>query len=83
MQTTTAQQQGFVGNVEQETVTTDLEGALTNFANVSAAYREALAQLTDTNATLHKNISLYAAQNSDLQYKMALLKQQVQQMSLA
>ena len=46
MQSSTAQQHGFAGNLEEEK---NLNDAVANFAQASASDRSAFTQLTDTN----------------------------------
>ena len=65
MQHTTAQQQGYAGNV------TSVEGTLYNtvagFAQATAADREAFTNLTSTNANLQGHLEQVAVYNNDLQ----------------
>ena len=50
MQSSTAQQHGFAGNVVEEN---NLNDVVENFSQASAADRSAFTQLTDTNAYLN------------------------------
>ena len=80
MQNATAQQQGFVANVEVEDP--DLTSAVANFAQASAADRTAFTQLTDTNAFLNQHMSAIAAQNETLQQQLAEMQQQMNAVNL-
>ena len=79
MQNSTAQQQGFVGNVEEDP---DLTSAVANFAQASAADRTAFTQLTDTNAYLHQHMAQVSAQNENLQKQLADMQQQMNAINL-
>ena len=82
MKITTVQQQGFTVNSEEKPSNHELEGAVENFAQATAADRTAFTQLTDTDATLNEYLSLFSAQNSDLHNQMALLELKIQQMNV-
>ena len=79
MQNSTAQQQGFVGNVEEDP---DLTSVVANFAQASAADRTAFTQLTDTNAYLHQHMAQVSAQNENLQKQLADMQQQMNAINL-
>ena len=79
MQASTAQSQGFVGQVAEEP---DLSEAVANFAQASAADRSAFTQLTDTNAYLQRNLAQVSASNDELYTQIADLQNQVNMMNL-
>ena len=64
MQSSTAQQHGFAGNVVEEK---NLNDAVANFSQASAAYRSDFTQLTDTNAYLQKHVADISSNNGELQ----------------
>ena len=76
MNGTTASEAGYhEGNIA---VDTNLQDAIQNFANASAADRSAFEQLTSTNAQLETQLAQAHQQNMNL---MQQLQQQSQQMN--
>ena len=71
IQSSTAQQHGFAGNVEEEK---NLNDAFSNFAQALAADIPALTQLTDTNVYLQQHVSHISSNNDNLQQKLSALQ---------
>ena len=71
MQSSTSQQHGFAGNVEEEK---NLNDAFSNFAQALAADIPALTQLTDTNVYLQQHVAHISSNNDDLQQKLSALQ---------
>ena len=67
IQSSTAQQHGFAGNVEEEN---NLNYAVANFAQPSAADGSDLTQLTDTNAYLQRHVAHISSNNDELQQEL-------------
>ena len=81
MQHTTAQQQGYAGNVTS--VEGTLDNAVADFAQATAADREAFTSLTSTNANLQGHLEQVSAHNNDLQEQITNMQIQMHQMNLA
>ena len=64
MQSSTAQQHGFSGNVVEEN---NLNDTVENFAQAYAADRSYFTQLTDTNAYLPQHVGNISSNNDELQ----------------
>ena len=79
MAQTTAQQHGYVANVTKDG---NLEGAVANFAQATAAGRAAVTQLLDTNNFLHGHLEQVTLQNQDLREQLAAMQHQIHQMNL-
>ena len=79
MQSSTAQQHGFAGNVVEEKNPND---AVANFAQASAADISAFTQLTDTNAYLQQHVANISSNNDELQQKRLALKNHMNMMNL-
>ena len=79
MQSSTAQQHGFAGNVVEEK---NLNGAAANFAQDSAAERSVFSQLTDTNVYLHQHVANISSNNDKLQQKRLALQNLMNMMNL-
>ena len=79
MQSSTAQQHGFAGNVEEEN---NLNYAVANFAQASASDRSDLTKLTDTNAYLQRHVAHISSNNDELQQKLSALQNQMNMMNL-
>ena len=79
IQSSTAQQHGFAGNVEEEN---NLNYAVANFAQASASDRSDLTKLTDTNAYLQRHVAHISSNNDELQQKLLALKNQMNMMNL-
>ena len=67
MQSSTAQLHEFTGNAVEEK---NLNDAVANFSQASAAYRSDFTQLTDTNAYLQKHAADISSNNDELQQKV-------------
>ena len=81
MQHTTAQQQEYAGNVTS--VEGTLDNAVADFAQATAADREAFTNLTSTNANLQGHLDQVSAHNNDLQEQITNMQIQMHQMNLA
>ena len=79
MQSSTAQKHGFAGNVEEEN---NLNDAVENFAQASAADRSDFTQLTDNNAYLQQHVAHISSRNDELQQKLLALQNQMNMMNL-
>ena len=79
MQSSTAQQHGFAGNVVEEMNPND---AVANFAQASAADISAFTQLTDTNAYLQQHVANISSNNDELQQILLVLQNQMNMMNL-
>ena len=79
MQSSTAQQHGFAGNVVEEN---NLNDAVANFAQVSAAYRSDFTQLTDNNTYIQQHVANISSNNDELQQKLSALQNQINMMNL-
>ena len=79
MQYSTAQQHGFAGNMVEEK---NLNYAVANFAQSSAADISDFTQFTDTNAYLHQHIVDISSNNDELQQKLSALQNQMNMMNL-
>ena len=71
MQSRTAQQHGFAGNVEEEK---NLNNAVANFAQYSEADRSAFTQLTDTTTYLQQHVAHMSSNNDELQQKLSAVQ---------
>ena len=79
MQFSTAQQHGFAGNVVEEK---NLNNAVANFAQASAADISAFTQLTDNNTYLQQHVANRSSNNDKLQQKLSALQNQMNVMNL-
>ena len=75
----TAQQHGFAGNVVEEK---NLNDAVANFAQTSAADISDFKRFTDTNAYLQQHVSTIFSNNDELQQKLSALINQMNMMNL-
>ena len=79
MQSSTAHQHGFAGNMLEKK---NLNDAVANFAQVSSEDRSVFTQLTDTNAYLQQHVANISSKNDELQQKYLALKNQMNMMNL-
>ena len=79
MQSSTAQQHGFTGNVVEEK---NLNNAVANFTQAPAAYRSDFTKLTDTNTYIQQHVSDIPSNNDELQQKRSALQNQINMMNL-
>ena len=79
MQSSTAQQHGFAGNLVEEK---NFNYAVENFAQASAADRLYFTQLIDTNAYLQQHIENISSNNDKLEQKLLALQNQMSMMNL-
>ena len=79
MQSSTAQQHGFAGNVVDEK---NLNNAVAKFAQASAADRSDYTQLTDTNTYLQQHVANISSKNDELQQTLLTLQNQTNMMNL-
>ena len=79
MQSSTSQHHGFAGNVVEEK---NLNYAVANFGQSSAAYRSSFTKLTDTNAYLQQHVANISPKNDELQQKRSALQNQMNMMNL-
>ena len=79
MQSSTSQQHGFVGNVEEEK---NLNDAVANFAQASAEDISSFTQLNDTNAYLQQHVAHISSSNDKSQQKLPALQNQMNMMNL-
>ena len=79
MESSTAQQHGFAGNVVEEK---NLNDAVANFATASAAARSAFTQLIDANAYLQLHVAEIFSNNDELQQTILALQKQINMMNL-
>ena len=71
MQSRTAHQHGFAGNVVEEK---NLNDAVEIFSQASAADRSAFTQLIDTNAYLQQHIANISSNNDEIQQNISALQ---------
>jgi len=81
MQHSTAQQQGYAGNVTDDGNV--LDNAVANFAEATAADRTAFTNLTDTNNILQDHLEQVSAQNVTLQDQITNMQTQIHHMNMA
>ena len=79
MQSSTAQQHVFAGNVVEEK---NLNDAVANFEQSSEADRSAFTQLTDTNAYLQQHVANTSSNKEYLQQKLSALQNQMNMMNI-
>ena len=79
MQSRTAQQHGFAGNVVYEKNFNDAEA---NFSQASASDRSDFIQFIDTNSYLQQHLANISSNNDKLQQKISALQNQMNMMNL-
>ena len=79
MQSSTAQQHGFAGNVEEGN---KLNDAVANFSQASASDRSSFTELTGTGAYLQKHVAHISSNNYKMQQKLTALQNQMNMMNL-